>query len=65
LFDEDTPLDMIRALRPDVLVKGSDYTIEQVVGAPDVQAWGGKVVLVTLKEGHSTTKTIRRMTGAA
>jgi D-beta-D-heptose 7-phosphate kinase/D-beta-D-heptose 1-phosphate adenosyltransferase len=63
LFDEDTPLEMIQALRPDVLVKGSDYTIEQVVGGDLVQGWGGKVVLVTLREGHSTTGTIRRMTG--
>ena len=62
LFDEDTPLEMIQALRPDVLVKGSDYTVEQVVGADLVQSWGGKVVLVTLREGHSTTGTIRRMT---
>jgi D-beta-D-heptose 7-phosphate kinase/D-beta-D-heptose 1-phosphate adenosyltransferase len=65
LFDEDTPLEMIRALRPDVLVKGSDYTIEQVVGGDLVQGWGGKVVLVTLREGHSTTGTIRRMTAPA
>jgi D-beta-D-heptose 7-phosphate kinase/D-beta-D-heptose 1-phosphate adenosyltransferase len=62
LFDEDTPLEMIKALRPDVLVKGSDYTVDQVVGADVVQGWGGKVVLVTLREGHSTTGTIRRMT---
>jgi D-beta-D-heptose 7-phosphate kinase / D-beta-D-heptose 1-phosphate adenosyltransferase len=62
LFDEDTPLEMIQALRPDVLVKGSDYTVEQVVGADIVQSWGGRVVLVTLREGHSTTGTIRRMT---
>jgi D-beta-D-heptose 7-phosphate kinase / D-beta-D-heptose 1-phosphate adenosyltransferase len=62
LFDEDTPLKMIQALRPDVLVKGSDYTVDQVVGGDLVQGWGGKVVLVTLREGHSTTGTIRRMT---
>ncbi|HYZ24397.1 MAG TPA: D-glycero-beta-D-manno-heptose-7-phosphate kinase [Rhodopila sp.] len=62
LFDEDTPYEMIKALRPDVLVKGSDYTVDQVVGADLVQSWGGKVVLVTLKDGHSTTNTIRRMT---
>ena len=62
LFDEDTPLEMIQALRPDVLVKGSDYTVDQVVGAAVVQGWGGKVVLVTLREGHSTSGTIRRMT---
>jgi D-beta-D-heptose 7-phosphate kinase / D-beta-D-heptose 1-phosphate adenosyltransferase len=61
LFDEDTPYELIRALRPNVLVKGSDYTVDQVVGADLVQGWGGKVVLVSLKEGHSTTNTIRRM----
>jgi D-beta-D-heptose 7-phosphate kinase / D-beta-D-heptose 1-phosphate adenosyltransferase len=65
LFDEDTPLEMIRALRPDVLVKGSDYTVDQVVGGDLVQGWGGKVVLVTLREGHSTTGTIRRMSTPA
>jgi D-beta-D-heptose 7-phosphate kinase/D-beta-D-heptose 1-phosphate adenosyltransferase len=65
LFDEDTPLEMIKALRPDILVKGSDYTVDQVVGADLVQGWGGKVVLVTLREGHSTTGTIRRMTAPA
>ncbi len=62
LFDEDTPLQAISALRPDVLIKGSDYTVDQVVGGDLVQGWGGKVVLVTLEEGHSTTGTIRRMT---
>jgi D-beta-D-heptose 7-phosphate kinase / D-beta-D-heptose 1-phosphate adenosyltransferase len=62
LFDEDTPLEMIEALRPDILVKGSDYTVDQVVGGDLVQARGGKVVLVGLREGHSTTGTIRRMT---
>ena len=61
LFDEDTPLEMIRALKPDVLVKGSDYTVDQVVGADLVQSWDGRVVLVTLEDGHSTTGTIRRM----
>lgn len=64
LFDDDTPLEAIKALRPDVLVKGSDYTVDQVVGADLVQGWGGKVALVTLREGHSTTGTIRRMTAA-
>ena len=60
-FDEDTPLELIRALRPDVLVKGADYTIGQVVGADLVQGWGGTVLLVDLEAGHSTTGTIRRM----
>lgn len=61
LFDEDTPLELIQALRPDVLVKGADYRIEQVVGADLVQGWGGSVLLVNLQAGHSTTGTIRRM----
>ncbi|MBS0644099.1 MAG: D-glycero-beta-D-manno-heptose 1-phosphate adenylyltransferase [Proteobacteria bacterium] len=65
LFDEDTPLELIQLLQPDVLVKGSDYTVEQVVGSQEVQARGGRVVLVTLQEGHSTTGTIRRMTAPA
>ncbi len=62
LFAEDTPLELIRALRPDVLVKGADYRIEQVVGGDLVTGWGGKVLLVDLEAGHSTTGTIRRMT---
>ena len=62
LFDEDTPLEMIRALRPDVLIKGSDYTVDQVVGGDLVRSWGGRVMLADLREGHSTTRTIRRMT---
>ena len=65
LFDEDTPLELIEALRPDVLVKGADYSVDQVVGADLVQSWGGTVLLVDLQQGHSTTGTIRRMTGPA
>jgi len=65
LFDEDTPLALIEALRPDVLVKGADYRIDQVVGADLVQGWGGTVLLVELEAGHSTTRTIRRMTAPA
>ena len=65
LFDEDTPLNLIRLLRPDVLIKGSDYTVDQVVGGDLVQSWGGTVKLVDLREGHSTTSTIRRMTDGA
>jgi D-beta-D-heptose 7-phosphate kinase/D-beta-D-heptose 1-phosphate adenosyltransferase len=61
LFDEDTPLELIRALRPDVLIKGADYTVDQVVGADLVQGWGGRVLLAELREGHSTSGTIRRM----
>ena len=62
LFDEDTPIELIRALRPEVLVKGADYTIDKVVGADLVHGWGGKVLLVDLQQGHSTSGTIRRMT---
>jgi D-beta-D-heptose 7-phosphate kinase/D-beta-D-heptose 1-phosphate adenosyltransferase len=61
LFAEDTPYEIIRQLRPDVLVKGSDYTVETVVGADLVTGWGGRVLLVDLREGFSTTGTIRRM----
>lgn len=65
LFDEDTPFEAIQELRPDVLVKGADYSIDQVVGADLVQSWGGTVLLVELQAGHSTTGTIRRMTDPA
>ncbi len=61
LFAEDTPAELIQALRPEVLVKGADYSIDQVVGADLVQGWGGTVLLVDLEAGHSTTGTIRRM----
>jgi D-beta-D-heptose 7-phosphate kinase/D-beta-D-heptose 1-phosphate adenosyltransferase len=61
LFDEDTPLELIRELRPDVLIKGADYTVDQVVGGDLVRGWGGEVLLVDLREGHSTSGTIRRM----
>lgn len=61
VFSEDTPLELIKALRPTVLVKGADYTVETVVGAKEVQSWGGQVVLANLVEGQSTTSTISRM----
>jgi len=63
-FDEETPIELIRRLRPDVLVKGGDYTIEGVVGAEDVHASGGRVVLVDLVEGHSTTRLIEAIRAA-
>lgn len=59
-FAEDTPLALIEALRPDLLVKGADYTIETVVGAALVQGWGGEVMLAPLEAGHSTTRLIAR-----
>lgn len=61
IFDEDTPLDLISALRPDVLVKGADYTLDQVVGADLVRSWGGRVLLARLEPGFSTTATIARI----
>jgi D-beta-D-heptose 7-phosphate kinase/D-beta-D-heptose 1-phosphate adenosyltransferase len=61
LFDEDTPLELIRLLRPDVIIKGSDYREDQVVGCDLVKSWGGRVHLVTLKEGHSTTRIVTKM----
>ncbi|WP_207458040.1 D-glycero-beta-D-manno-heptose-7-phosphate kinase [Azospirillum sp. SYSU D00513] len=61
VFGEDTPEALIRALRPDLLVKGADYTVETVVGADFVQGYGGKVLLAELVAGQSTTNTIKRM----
>ena len=60
LFDESTPLKLIEAIRPDVLVKGGDYTEEDVVGAREVRAWGGRVELIPLVEGVSTTRLIAK-----
>ena len=61
LFDEDTPFELISALRPDVLVKGSDYTIDNVVGADVVQQGGGRVYLARLVDGCSTTGIVRKI----
>jgi len=61
LFDEDTPLELIRAIRPEVLVKGADYTVERVVGGREVQAWGGEVKLVELVQARSTTGLVERI----
>lgn len=63
VFEEDTPLDLITALRPDVIVKGGDYTEASIVGAREVRAWGGDVVVIPLTPGHSTTSTIERLRG--
>jgi len=60
LFDDDTPIRLIERIRPDVLVKGADYSVDQVVGADLVKSYGGQVVLAKLEQGHSTTKTIAR-----
>jgi len=61
LFDEDTPLALIERLHPDVLVKGADYRPEAIVGAAEVEGWGGRVVRVPLVEGKSTTDLVRKL----
>ena len=61
VFDEDTPLELVKALEPDVLVKGGDYSVETVVGAREVQARGGEVVIVPLLTGRSTTSIVERL----
>jgi D-beta-D-heptose 7-phosphate kinase/D-beta-D-heptose 1-phosphate adenosyltransferase len=60
MFEEDTPIDLITQVKPSVLVKGGDYTREQVVGHEVVEAGGGAVLLVDILEGHSTTSLVRR-----
>jgi rfaE bifunctional protein nucleotidyltransferase chain/domain len=61
VFDDDTPLELIRHLRPDVLVKGGDYTSETIVGADDVARWGGHVAVIPLTPGQSTTSILARL----
>ncbi len=61
IFSEDTPIKLIEAVRPEVLVKGADYAIDEVVGADFVRANGGRVVLATIMPGHSTSATIAKM----
>ena len=61
LFDEDTPLNLINAIQPNVIAKGSDYTADQVVGGLEVLSWGGEIALIDLVEGRSTTNLIKKM----
>lgn len=61
LFDEDTPLNLINAIQPDVIAKGSDYTAKQVVGGKEVQSWGGEIALIDLVEGRSTSNIIKKL----
>jgi D-beta-D-heptose 7-phosphate kinase/D-beta-D-heptose 1-phosphate adenosyltransferase len=63
VFEEETPLELITALLPDVMVKGGDYTIDQVVGGAEVIANGGKVIINPIVEGFSTTSLIDKMKG--
>ena len=64
-FDDPTPLALIERLRPDVLIKGSDYTREGVVGGDLVESWGGEVRLADFRDGFSTTRTIEKLSGGA
>lgn len=61
IFNEDTPLELITALQPDVLVKGGDYTVEQIAGAKEVIAKGGRVVINPIIQGFSTTGIIEKI----
>jgi D-beta-D-heptose 7-phosphate kinase/D-beta-D-heptose 1-phosphate adenosyltransferase len=61
IFGEDTPLEAVRTLRPNVLVKGGDYSEATIVGAPEVRSWGGDVVVIALTPGQSTTSIIQRL----
>jgi len=61
VFDEPTPLELMLALRPDVIVKGGDYVADAIVGAPEVGSWGGRVKIVPFVEGFSTTSLAARI----
>ena len=65
IFQEDTPLNLVSALKPDVLIKGGDYTRDTIVGADIVEARGGEVIIVPLVPGQSTTSIIARSRGGA
>ncbi len=61
LFDESTPVGLIRKLRPDLLVKGGDYRKEEIAGAKDVESWGGDIVVLPFLKGYSTTGLIKKL----
>ena len=63
VFEEDTPLELIQALGPDILVKGGDYQIDQIVGAKEVQSWGGEVQILPFVEGYSTSNIVEKIKG--
>jgi rfaE bifunctional protein nucleotidyltransferase chain/domain len=63
IFEQDTPLELITTLRPDVLVKGGDYSEATIVGAAEVRGWGGDVCVIPLTAGQSTTNIIRTLRG--
>ena len=59
-FNEDTPLDLIKKIRPDVLIKGADYKATDVVGYDEVVSWGGKVEIISLTKGFSSSVLIKK-----
>jgi D-beta-D-heptose 7-phosphate kinase/D-beta-D-heptose 1-phosphate adenosyltransferase len=61
VFEQDTPLEIVVALRPDVLVKGGDYSLDTIVGRTEVESWGGRVQVVPLTPGQSTTRIIEAL----
>jgi D-beta-D-heptose 7-phosphate kinase/D-beta-D-heptose 1-phosphate adenosyltransferase len=63
IFEQDTPLETIRLLRPDVLVQGAEYGSGAIVGEEDVVSWGGRVWRYPMREGYSTTRIVERIRG--
>lgn len=61
VFEEDTPLELVKVVKPDVIVKGGDYTPDTIVGAEEVRAWGGEVVVIPLTPNQSTTSIINKL----
>ena len=61
IFNEDTPLELIKSIKPHVLVKGGDWQVEQIVGAQEVLSWGGRVQSLNFVDGFSTTGTIEKI----
>ncbi|MGL4460554.1 MAG: D-glycero-beta-D-manno-heptose 1-phosphate adenylyltransferase [Planctomycetia bacterium] len=64
VFDDDDPLDLIRRLRPDVLVKGGDYTAAAIIGRAEVESWGGRCLTADYLPGRSTTRAVGRLTAS-
>ena len=64
VFEEDTPLKLIMKVRPDILVKGGDYSLDKIVGAKEVINWGGEVKSLNFFEGHSSTDIIKKIKGS-
>ena len=61
VFEEDTPLELVLALRPDVIAKGGDYSEDTIVGAKEVREWGGEAVVIPLTPGQSTTSIVEKL----